>query len=170
MSMCREIRVGKSIISPRVIEEIVVGHCLVIVAHICRIYNRVLTSNNGKRLICDAEVRAEGHGGAGDAADSAKGVDEIVSRIEPAIVKPDEQTRSVRRHRQGRLPLIVGCCVIVDPYRRAPSRPAIRGLREKDIRPINIGWVVIEDNIDITVGRIRHRLGEGISAEAAIET
>src|SRR5215472_5305743 len=167
MSDRRNIRIGQSVISPLNIEEIVISHGLVIVPHVNRIDHWVLTSNDREGCSRDAKVWLKGDFAARDVGDGPKNIDQRVARVKPAVVKADEKLCTVRPNCEGRLPLIVGPRVVIDPHWRTPSCAGVRGLRKKDIRPVRTRPLVIEYSVDIAVDRIDCGLRERIRAEAA---
>src|SRR5260370_3514885 len=167
MRVRRKVWIGKSVIPPGDIEKIVISHGLVIVAHVNRIDHWVLTDDNRERCIRNAKVWLKGDYAVRDVADGPKDIDERVAWVKSAVVKADQNLRTIGPCRESRLPLVVGPRVVIDPHRRTPSCAGVPGVREKNVRLVRTRRLVIEYNVDIAVDRTNRGLRERIRAEAA---
>src|SRR5262249_7342209 len=138
--------VAQPVVPPGRVEEAVVRRRLVVVPHVGGggAEGRVLVDHRREGDVGDA-----GGGGAGDrgsrgGADGAEAVDQVVGRVQPAVVPEDAEVAAVGGHGQGRHPLVVGGRVVVEPQRLAPGRAAVGGLGEEGVAAVGrpIGLVV----------------------------
>src|SRR5262245_24923797 len=94
-------------------------------------------------------------------------LEQVVGWVFLTTVVEDAKAGTVRSDRQCRLPLVGRGRVVVDPDCGPPGEASVAGLHAESIRLIHAGcgWLVVVDDIDVSVSGVDGCMRELVAAE-----